>query len=255
MTALAIGDEVRSALAAGRGVVALETSVVGQGLPHPRNLECVERMDRAIRSAGCVPAWTGVDAGRLVVGMDGAALGRMAIPGRARKVARRDVAPAIVAGILGATTVSATLQAAAAAGIAVSATGGIGGVHRGSERDVSADLLELARTPGLLVCAGAKSIVDPVATADLLEELGVPVVGYGVDRLPFFLAREAQVPLAHRVDDARAAADVLAASYATGAPSTVLLCNPVPAASAMADRKSTRLNSSHVSESRMPSSA
>ena len=234
MTVLRVAEEVREALAAGRGVVALETSVVGQGLPHPRNLECVERMERAIRAAGAVPAWTGVDGGRLVVGMDAAALARMATPGVARKVARRDVPPAVAAGFLGATTVSATLQAASAAGIAVAATGGIGGVHRGPERDVSADLLELARTPGLLVCSGPKSIVDPLATADLLEELGVPVLGYGVERMPAFLVREAPVSLAHRVDGAAAAAAVLAAAYATGSPATVLLCNPVPASAAMA---------------------
>jgi pseudouridylate synthase len=129
--------------------------------------------------------------------------------------------------------VSATVWAAAEAGIVVSATGGIGGVHPGDDPDVSADLLELARTPGLLVCSGPKSIIDPVATAEKLEELGVALVGYGVDRLPFFLAREAPVELEHRADSPEHAAVVARALTDLRVPSTVLLCNPIPEAFAM----------------------
>ncbi len=162
-------SEVAAALAAGDGVVALETSVVSQGLPSPRNLECVERMNAAIRSAGAVPAWIGVMRGEVVVGLSADELQAFAEPGSAIKVARRDLPVAIASGGLGATTVSSTIWAAHRAGIRVGATGGIGGVHPRSGDgggDVSADLVELARTPVLLVCSGPKSIVDPVATAD-----------------------------------------------------------------------------------------
>lgn len=236
MSAVVVHEEVREALATRRAVVALETSVVGQGLPEPRNRECVRRMDGAIRSRGAVPAWIAVEGGAVRVGVDAATLDRMATPGTARKVARRDVPAAVADRALGATTVSATIHAAHLAGIAIGATGGIGGVHRPTAdggRDVSADLLELGRTPVLLVCSGAKSIIDPVATADRLEELGVALVGYRVDRLPYFLAREAPVHLEHRVDDPAAAAALVAAALATAAPGATLLCNPVPAADAL----------------------
>jgi pseudouridine-5'-phosphate glycosidase len=149
------------------------------------------------------------------------------------KVARRDLPVAVARGELGATTVSATIWASNQAGISVTATGGIGGVHRGERWDVSADLGELARTPGLLVCSGPKSIVDPFATLERIEELGVAVVGYGVDKLPFFLAREAAVELERRVDTPEEAASLLAAQSQLGTRSTILLCNPVPASSAL----------------------
>ena len=230
---LRVGAEVRAALGGGRPVVALETSVIGQGLPHPRNLECIDRMAGAIHAAGAVPAWVGVLSGEVVVGLSDEELGPFTEPGRAEKVARRDLPAACARGGPGATTVSATIWAAAREGIRVSATGGIGGVHPGERLDVSADLMELSRTPGLLVCSGPKSIVDPVATAERLEELGVSVVGYGVDRLPFFLAREAPVELEHRVDSPEEAAAALAASISLETRSVLLLCNPIAAASAM----------------------
>ena len=228
-----VGEEIREALERGAGAVALETSVIGQGLPHPRNLECIDRMSGAIRAAGSVPAWIGVIDGILTVGLTGAELGRFARPGAATKVARRDYPMAVATRALGATTVSATIWAAAEAGIEVGATGGIGGVHPGDDPDVSADLLELARTPGMLVCSGPKSIIDPLATAEKLEELGVAIVGYGVDRLPFFLAREAPIELEHRVDGSVEAAALARSAAALETPSTILLCNPVPEAHAM----------------------
>ncbi len=234
MTRIVVGEEVARALARGGAVVGLETSVIGQGLPHPRNQECAQRMGAAIRASGAVPAWVGVVDGALIVGLGAAQLERFAAPtGGAAKVARRDIPLAVAGGDLGATTVSATIWAAARVGVTVSATGGIGGVHPGAVPDVSADLLELARTPGLLVCSGPKSIIDPAASAERLEELGVALVGYGVDRLPFFLVRETPVGLEHRVDTPVAAAAVLRASLDLETRSTVLLCNPVPAASAM----------------------
>ncbi len=232
MTVVA-SDEVAMAVAGGRGVVGLETSVIGQGLPQPRNLECIDRMEGAIRVAGAVPAWTGVVDGVIRAGLDRAELHRFATSGEATKVARRDLPIAVATGALGATTVSATIWAASRAGVRVCATGGIGGVHPGAHADVSADLLELARTPILLVCSGAKSIVDPVLTAEKLEELGVGLVGYGVDRLPFFLAREAPVEFEHRVDTADDAARIALAAGDGGMEAAVLVCNPVPAAHAM----------------------
>jgi len=228
-----VAPEIQAALREGRGVVALETSVIGQGLPVPRNRECIERMSDAVRTTGAEPAWIGVVGGAVVVGLGAEDLQRFAEPGTATKVARRDILVAVARGVAGATTVSATIWAAAKAGITVGATGGIGGVHPGSDPDVSADLWELARTPGILVCSGPKSIIDPVATAEKLEELGVALVGFGVDRLPFFLAREAPVTLEHRVDSAAEAAAILRSSIGLETDSTVLLCNPVPASMAM----------------------
>ncbi len=229
-----LGDEVRDALATGTGTVALETSVIGQGLPFPHNQECARRMDDAIRAAGAVPAWIGVMDGSVIVGLTLEELARFAEPDAgATKVARRDVPVSVASDALGATTVSATIWSASRAGILVSVTGGIGGVHPGPGCDVSADLLELARTPALLVCSGPKSIVDPVATAERLDELGVAVVGYRVDRLPFFLAREAPVQLEHRVDAPGEAAALGTALLDLGVHCAVLLCNPVPAAMAM----------------------
>ncbi len=230
---LLVADDVALALAGGGPVVALETSVIGQGLPHPRNLECIERMSGVIRDAGALPAWTAVVDGIARAGLSDAELRRFAESGEATKVARRDLPIAVATGALGATTVSATVWIAARAGIAVGVTGGIGGVHPGERPDVSADLLELARTPVMLVSSGPKSIVDPAATAERLEELSVALVGYGVDRLPFFLAREAPVDLEHRVDTPAEAAALVRAQRALGTASAILLCNPVPAGSAM----------------------
>ena len=228
-----LGAEVADALASGAAVVALETSVIGQGLPSPENVTCAERMGGAIRSAGAVPAWIGVVDGAVTAGLTPDQLMRFAEPDVAAKVARRDLPVAVATGVLGATTVSATIWVAARAGIALAATGGIGGVHPGADPDVSADLLELARTPCTLVCSGPKSIVDPVATAARLEELGVTLVGYGVDRLPFFLSREAPVELDHRVDGAQEAARVAESHRSLGTRSTLVLCNPILAAEAM----------------------
>lgn len=225
-------DEVAQALAAHAAVVALETSVIAQGLPPPRNAECVKRMTGAIRAAGAVPAWIAVVDGRVRAGLSDPQLEAFAEPGRAAKVARRDLPAAIASGGLGATTVSTTIWAASRLGIPVAATGGIGGVHPGTG-DVSADLVELSRTPVLLVCSGPKSIVDPVATAERLEELGVAIVGYRCDRLPFFLAREADVDLEHRLDDPASAAVLVEAMRRLESPSGILLCNPVPPELAM----------------------
>jgi pseudouridine-5'-phosphate glycosidase len=221
-----LSEEVADALAGRRPVVALETSVLAQGLPVPRNREAAGAMAGVIRANGAVPAWIAVDAGQVRVGVGDKDLARLAVPGRAAKVARRDLPVIVASGGLGATTVSAALWVAHRAGIEVLATGGIGGVHQGS-RDVSADLLELAATPALVVCSGPKSIVDPVATMERLDELGVPVVGYRCDRLPFFVVTEVNVPLEHRVESPLEAAAVARALRSLDVPSSVVLCNPV----------------------------
>lgn len=221
-----LSEEVADALADRRPVVALETSVLAQGLPVPRNREAAGAMAGVIRASGAVPAWIAVDAGQVRVGLTENELARLAVQGRAAKVARRDLPVVVASGGLGATTVSAALWAAHRAGIEVLATGGIGGVHQGSG-DVSADLVELASTPALVVCSGPKSIVDPVATMERLEELGVSVVGYRCDRLPFFVAGYAEVPLEHRVDTPAEAAAVALALRRLDVRSSVVLCKPV----------------------------
>lgn len=227
-----LSEEVAEALAGGRPVVALETSVLAQGLPVPQNDEAARTMAGAIRATGGVPAWIAVDGGEVRIGVGDADLARLTVPGAAAKVARRDLPMVVASGGLGATTVSAASWAAHRAGIDVLATGGIGGVHRGSG-DVSADLLELAATPILVVCSGPKSIVDPEATMERLEELGVSVLGYRSDRLPFFVARHADVLLEHHVDTPGAAAAVILALRRLGLGSSVVLCNPVPAGVAL----------------------
>ena len=230
--AIVLSTPVRSALADRRPVVALETSVLAQGLPHPRNLEAMEAIDTAVVRAGAEPAWISIDRGLVRVGTAREDLVALAIGGSAMKVARRDLPMAMAAGRMGATTVSATLWVAHRAGIDVMATGGIGGVHIGSG-DVSADLLELARTPGTVVCSGPKSIVDPAVTLERLEELGVGVVGYRCDRLPFFLVRATQIELEHRADSPQDIAAVAASSRALGIDSALVVCNPIPEAWAM----------------------
>jgi pseudouridine-5'-phosphate glycosidase len=218
--------EVRAALDRGGPLVALETSVLTHGLPEPANRRAAESMDRAVRAGSAVPAWVWTDGGCLRVGASDAALDRI-LKGGAVKVARRDLPMALATGALGGTTVSATLWAASAAGIEVAATGGIGGVHPGSG-DVSADLLELARTPGTLVCSGPKSIHDPGATLERLEELGVGVIGYRTDRLPFFVVRDSGQRLEHRADDAATVAEVARARRELGVRSALVVCNPCP---------------------------
>jgi pseudouridine-5'-phosphate glycosidase len=183
-------------------------------------------MTAAIRERGAEPAWVFVGAGSLRVGATDRDLERLTRDDAVSKVARRDLPMVVAKGGLGATTVSATLWAAHRAGIEVAATGGIGGVHRGSG-DVSADLLELARTSCTLVCSGPKSIVDARATVERLDELGVALVGYGCDRLPFFVVRETGIALEHRADTPRDVAAIARARQDLGLESALLICNPL----------------------------
>ena len=223
---LTVSVPVRHALESGGGVVALETSVLSQGLPRPRNLETSRAMTAAIRDRNAEPAWVFVDGGSVRVGADDDDLERLATADDVAKVARRDLPILVANGRLGATTVSATLWAAHRVGIGVAATGGIGGVHR-SGGDVSADLLELAGTPCVLVCSGPKSIVNAGATIERLDELGVSVVGWRCDRLPFFVVRETDNELEHRADSAQEVAAMARAREALGIGSALLVCNPV----------------------------
>lgn len=225
-----VSRPVREALDDGRPVVALETSVVAQGLPAPRNLEAAAAMSARIEEEGAVPAWTWVGGGAIRVGA--AELDRLAGDPEVVKVARRDLLPVVAGGTMGATTVSATAWIAARAGIEVMATGGIGGVHPGSG-DVSADLLELARTPVAVVCSGPKSILDPAATLERLDELGVAVLGFRTDRLPYFVVRDSGLALDHRVDGAGQAAAVARTRRELGMDAAALVCVPCPEGAAL----------------------
>jgi len=233
---LHILPEVAAALAEGRPVVALETTVIAHGLPQPHNREAAARMDEAVRAAGAVPAFIGLADGRIHVGLDAALLARFADEASdIAKLSMRDLAPALVAGVPGATTVAATLVCAARAGIALFATGGIGGVHRGGadSLDISADLIALARTPVAVVCAGAKSILDLPRTLEVLETQGVPVVGIGTDVFPAFYARRTALPVAARSDDADHAARLIDAHRALRPDGGIVFANPPPAAAAL----------------------
>lgn len=236
---LRIAREVRDAIAAGAPVVALETTAIAHGFPRPRSLEVAAALDRAVRERGALPAFVGVLSGTVTVGLERAEVERLATGADVMKVSRRDLAVAAAARRDGATTVAATMIAAARAGIRVFATGGIGGVHRGVEEtlDVSADLEELGRTPVAVVCAGAKSILDLPRTMEYLETRGVPVVGYGTGELPAFYVRESGIPVPHRVEDAAAAARLIAAQRALGLTAGIVVANPLPKGEALEEER------------------
>lgn len=228
-----LSDEVTAALAAGRAVVALESSVVAQGLPPPRGVEAALSCEAAVRREGAVPATVAILDGAIVVGATRAELERLATPGRGvAKAGVRDLGPLLAMRRDAGTTVSATLFAAARAGIRLFATGGIGGVHRGDAWDVSSDLIALAEHPVAVVSAGAKAILDLPATLEYLETLGVPVIGLGVAELPAFYTNRSGLPLEHVAASAGDAARMLAARWDDlGQRGGVLLANAVPAAS------------------------
>ncbi len=211
-----VAEEVRGALAAGGAVVALETTLVAHGFPPGEGVEVGLESERQVRAAGAVPATIGVLDGELVVGLTAAELERFGAD--ARKVGPRDLAAAAVQRAVGATTVGGTLAAARAAGLRFMATGGLGGVHRGFPEppDVSADLAQLARTPVVVVSAGVKSLLDVPATAEVLESLGVPVLGYRIDTLPLFYAAAGGPSVSARVESPAEAAAVAAAHWQLG---------------------------------------
>ena len=229
---LALSEEVAEAIGADRPVVALESSLIAQGLPVPHNLDTALAAEAAVRESGAVPATVAIEDGRVVVGAGRPLLELLAEPDAAvAKAGSRDLGPLLAKRVLASTTVSATMRAAHLAGIAVFATGGIGGVHRGAAAtfDVSSDIDELAATPVAVVCSGAKSILDLAATVELLETRRVPVVGYGTDELPAFYSARSGLRLAHRVDWPEAAAAMIAAHRSVPGSGGILLVQPPPA--------------------------
>jgi pseudouridine-5'-phosphate glycosidase len=227
---LTLSRDVAAALADGRPVVALESTLITHGLPYPTNVHTALAMEDAIRESGAQPATIAVLKGRLTVGISPNDIESLAArpAGQVRKCSRRDLPIVIGLGADGATTVAGTMIAAHMAGIRVFATGGIGGVHRGHPFDVSADLIELGRTPVAVVCSGAKSILDLPLTLEVLETHGVPVIGIGTDTLPGFYARSSGLPIDARLETPEEAARIIAAHARLGASHGILVTVPVP---------------------------
>jgi pseudouridine-5'-phosphate glycosidase len=229
---LDLAPEVRAALDAGAPVVALESTIVTHGMPHPQNVATARAVEAVVRENGAVPATVAVAAGRIRVGLPDDLLDWLGTARDVLKLSRADLPHAVAGGLHGSTTVAATMICAHLAGIRVFATGGIGGVHRGVEAtlDISADLDELARTPVAVVCAGAKAILDLPRTLEYLETRGVPVVAYGSDRFPAFWSRDSGLPAPIRLDAPEAVAALIRAKAALGLGGGVLVANPVPEA-------------------------
>jgi pseudouridylate synthase len=232
--AVRLSEEVAAALAAGSGVVALETTILTHGLPYPSSIVTARRLEQAVRAAGATPATIGVIDGRIHAGLDDDALERLC-RGPADKIQARGLPLALARGRTGGMTVSATLHVASACGIRVFATGGIGGVHRDAERtgDISEDLLALARCPVGVVSSGAKAILDVPRTVEALETLGIPVVGFGTDQFPAFYHAHSGLPVPAVSTPEEVAAIARAAWHDLALGRAVLVCNPPPAACAL----------------------
>ncbi len=232
---LLVREDVAAALQAGGPIVALESTVIAHGLPRPQNLETARAMEAAVREEGAIPATIAIIEGSLVVGLSSEQLATFAATDGIAKVSRADLAAVRAARKSGATTVAATMLIAARAGIHLFATGGIGGVHRGAELsfDISADLPEIARTPVAVVCAGAKAILDLPRTLEMLETLGVPVVGYRTNKFPAFYVEDSGLPLQSRVDAPADAARLMQIHRELGLSSGIVFCSPPPFASAL----------------------
>ena len=233
---LDISPEVQKALAEGKPVVALESTIISHGMPYPKNVETAMLVEKTIRDNGAVPATIAIIGGRLKAGLSPAAIEYLGRSGRkVARVSRRDLAAIVARGADGATTVTTTMIIAHMAGIKVFATGGIGGVHRGAETtmDISADLEELASTPVMVVCAGAKSILDLGLTLEYLETKGVPVIGYGTDELPAFYTRRSGFGVDYRVDTPAQLAAMFKAQQELGMKGGMLVTNPIPEQYAM----------------------
>jgi pseudouridine-5'-phosphate glycosidase len=220
--------EIAQARRTGTPLVALETTVITHGLPYPTNLELARKMEAAVRDNGAVPATIGVLDGVIHVGMSGDQLSELVVAKNPRKISSRDFGIAIANAESGGTTVAGTLVVAKAAGIRVFATGGIGGVHRNAPFDISTDLLELSRSPVIVVCAGAKAILDIPATLEYLETVGVPVVGYQTDVFPAFYVRESGLPVSARADSPEDVAEITNAHWGLGLDSAILVVVPPP---------------------------
>ncbi|MHC0052885.1 pseudouridine-5'-phosphate glycosidase [Actibacterium sp. D379-3] len=228
---LSFSAEVAAARAEDRPLVALESTIITHGMPFPQNLETAQRVEQEVRDSGAVPATIALMDGRIRVGLEPAQLTALARTQGARKISRADIAACLSEGWTGATTVAATMICADLAGIRVFATGGIGGVHRGADHsfDISADLQELAQTQVTVVAAGAKAILDLPKTLEVLETLGVPIIGYGTDDLPAFWSRSAGLPVPLRMDSAAQIAAAHRMRARLGLAGGQLVANPIPA--------------------------
>ena len=233
---LDIAPEVQEALSAGKPVVALESTIISHGMPYPKNVQTALLVEKTIRENGAVPATIAVIGGRLKAGLSPDEIEYLGKAGRkVAKASRRDLPALVARGADGATTVTTTMMIAHMAGIRIFATGGIGGVHRGAETtmDISADLEELAQTPVMVVCAGAKSILDLGLTLEYLETKGVPVIGYGTEELPAFYTRQSGFGVDYRVDSPEELAAMFRAQRDMGYRGGMLVTNPIPAEYAM----------------------
>ncbi|GAB79127.1 pseudouridine-5'-phosphate glycosidase [Austwickia chelonae] len=230
-----IAEDVRTAVAAGRPVLALESTILTHGLPRPLNLRVAQDAERLTRSFGVLPATVGVVDGRPTVGLSAEELDVLAVDEQAAKVSVRDLCTTAVARTNGGTTIAASIHLAHRAGVAVFATGGLGGVHRGASAsfDESTDLHALSQVPVVVVCSGVKSVLDVRATLERLETFAVPVLGYRTDRCPGFYVPDAGFPLRQRADSPEEVADVLRAQHAFGVSSAVVVANPIPAEAAL----------------------
>ena len=230
-----LSHALRDALAEGRPVVALESTIIAHGMPYPQNVETAQAVEAIVRAEGAVPATIAIVEGRIRVGLTQDELESFGAAKGTAKASRRDLAAYLVKEATAGTTVAATMAVAARAGIEVFATGGIGGVHRGAGEtfDISADLTELARTPVAVVCAGCKSILDISKTLEFLETHSVPVIGYGTDAFPAFFARTSGHRLDHRFDTPHDIAQVIRTERRLGSRSGILVANPIPEADAL----------------------
>ena len=250
---LDIAPEVRDALNAGKPVVALESTIISHGMPYPQNVETALNVERIVRENGAVPATIAILGGRLKAGLSHEEIEYLGKTGTAvTKVSRRDLPVVVSRGIDGATTVATTMIIAAMAGIRVFATGGIGGVHRGAETtmDISADLEELAMTPVMVVCAGAKSILDLGLTLEYLETKGVPVIGYQTEELPAFYTRTSGFKVDYRLDSPEELAAAFHAKREMGLAGGMLVTNPIPEQYSMDASKINAVIDRAVEESR-----
>ncbi len=236
---LDVAPEVKKALEEGKPVVALESTIISHGMPYPKNVETALNVEKVVRENGAVPATIAIIGGRLKAGLSKEEIEYLGKTGqKVTKVSRRDLPVIVSKGMDGATTVATTMIIAAMAGIKVFATGGIGGVHRGAETtmDISADLEELAMTPVLVVCAGAKAILDLGLTLEYLETKGVPVIGFGTEELPAFYTRKSGFKVDYRLDTPREVAMAFKAKQELGMQGGMLVTNPIPEEYAMDDK-------------------
>jgi pseudouridine-5'-phosphate glycosidase len=223
-----LSPEITRALNLGAPIVALESTVITHGLPHPQNIELARDMEKQVRENGAIPATVALLDGKIRIGLSDEELVRLAESESTLKVSHRDFATAIVKKANGGTTVAGTMYAANMAGIKVFATGGIGGVHKESAFDISTDLRSLAEIPTIVVCAGAKAILDLPATLEYLETMGVPVIGYKTDEFPAFYSRESGLGVSARLDTPEEIADFAKAHWNLGMKGGILVTNPIP---------------------------